>query len=346
MPNINYNVLAFGETNALDSNQDLGPQADPLPTRTDVTKISIVTPCYNEEAGISECFAAVCRVMERDLAGYDYEHVFIDNCSEDSTVAILRDLAGRDRRVKVIVNARNFGPARSPFHAMLECDGAVVIPVLADLQTPPSLIPQMIDLWTQGNKAVLAIKRRTKDSLLLGLARKTFYQMMRKFSKVEQFPNYMGYGLYDQCIIKALRDLNEPEPYFRGLIAEVGFDRAFVEYDQPERRHGRSSYTLFALADYALLGLSSHSRAPLRLMTLVGFSISCVSFMCGIAYLIGKFVFWYSLPVGVAPVLIAIFFLSSVQLFALGIVGEYIGLLLNYARNFPLVIEKERINFD
>ena len=156
----------------------------------------------------------------------------------------------------------------------------------------------------------------------------------------------MGYGLYDRCVVEALRSLNEPEPYFRGLIAEIGFEQAIVHYDQPKRRHGRSSYTIFSLADYALLGLSSYSRAPLRLMTLVGFSVSCLSFISGLVYLIGKLLFWYSIPVGIAPVLMAIFFLSSVQLFALGLVGEYIGLLLNYPRRFPLVIEKERINFD
>ena len=166
------------------------------------------------------------------------------------------------------------------------------------------------------------------------VARDGFYRLMKAVSKVEQIPNYMGYGLYDKCVIDALRGLNEPEPYFRGLIAEVGFERASVTYDQPPRRHGRSSYTIFSLADYALLGLSSYSRVPLRLMTFVGFAVACLSFLCGLAYLAGKLLFWYSLPIGVAPVLIAIFFLSSIQLLALGVVGEYIGLLLNYARRF------------
>ena len=311
-----------------------------------MTTISIVTPCFNEESGIAECYAAVRAIMEAELPRYDYEHLFIDNCSHDRTVAILRDLARRDPRIKIIVNARNFGPARSPYHALLATSGDIAIPILADLQTPPSLIPEMVARWENGIKVVIAARRRSDEPVVWRAVRATFYALMRKFSKVEQFPNYMGYGLYDRCVIEALRNLNEPEPYFRGLIAEVGFERAFVEYDQPERRYGRSSYTIFSLADYALIGLSSYSRAPLRLMTLVGFCVSCLSFLCGLAYLIGKLLFWYSLPVGVAPVMIAIFFLSSVQLLALGIVGEYIGLLLNYARKFPLVIEKERINFD
>ena len=308
--------------------------------------ISIVTPCYNEEAGIAECHAAVCALMEAELPTYAYEHIFIDNCSQDRTVAVLRDLASRDRRVKVIVNSRNFGPARSPFHAMLESGGDVTIPVLADLQTPPALIPAMVALWEKGAKVVVAVRRRSAERGLSQLAREGYYRLLKAISRVEQIPNYMGYGLYDRCVIDALRGLNEPEPYFRGLITEVGFERAAIEYDQPRRRYGRSSYNIFSLADFALLGLSSYSRAPLRLMTFVGFAVACLSLLCALAYLVGKLLFWYSLPVGVAPVLIAIFFLGSIQLFALGVVGEYIGLLLNYARRFPLVIEKERINFD
>ena len=318
----------------------------PLAPAGQTKTLSVVTPCFNEEAGIAECYAAVRMVMETTLRRYDYEHVFIDNCSSDRTVAILRDLARRDSRVKVIVNARNFGPARSPFHAMLACRGDLAVPVLADLQTPPALIPRMVALWEDGAKVVVAVRRAAKEPLFWRLARRAFYASMKRVSRIEQIPNYMGYGLYDRCVIEALRGLNEPEPYFRGLISEIGFDRATVEYDQPPRHHGRSSYNIFSLADYALLGISSYSRAPLRLMTLVGFCVSLLSFLGGVGYLIAKLLFWYSLPTGVAPVLIAIFFLGSVQLFALGVVGEYIGLLLNYARRFPLVIEKERINFD
>lgn len=320
--------------------------ARPDKTLNSTPVISIVTPCYNEEGGIAECYAAVRATMTQDVSRYEYEHLFIDNCSNDRTVAILRDLARGDPRVKVIVNARNFGPARSPFHAMLEATGDIVIPVLADLQTPPVLIPKMVDLWERGSPVVVAVKKATVESLPWRLARRLFYAMMVRLSKIEQIPNYMGYGLYDRRVIEVLRSLNEPEPYFRGLIAEIGFDRASIEYEQPPRRHGRSSYSIYSLADFAILGISTYSRVPLRLMTLVGFSISCISFLCGVAYLIGKLLFWYSLPTGIAPLLIAIFFLGSIQLFALGVVGEYIGLLLNYTRRFPLVIEKERINFD
>jgi glycosyltransferase involved in cell wall biosynthesis len=311
-----------------------------------MTVLSIITPCYNEEAGIARCCEAVRAVMTAELPQYDYEHIFIDNCSQDRTAAILREIAASDRRVKIIVNSRNFGPARSPFHAMLQSTGDAAIPILADLQTPPSLIPQMVKLWREGAKAVIAVKRSSDNRIFWRIARDAYYKAMKKLSKVEQIPNYMGYGLYDKCVVDAMRGLREPEPYFRGLVMEVGFERAVVEYDQPPRLTGRSSYSLFSLADYALLGLFSYSRAPLRLMIFLGFFVSMLSFVVGLAYLAAKLIFWYSLPIGVAPVLISIFFLGSIQLFALGVVGEYIGLLLNYSRQFPLVIEKERINFD
>ena len=311
-----------------------------------MTLLSILTPCYNEEGGIEACYEAVRAVMDGQLADYDYEHVFIDNCSQDRTVDILRAIAARDKRVKVIVNARNFGPSRSSFHGTLETRGDATIPVFADLQTPPALIPEMVRLWREGAKMVVAVKRGSKEGVVLRAGRALYYSLIKKLSKVEQIPNFVGYGLYDRCVIDVLRGLNEPEPYFRGLVMEIGFKRAMIEYDQPARRTGKSSYNLFSLADYALIGLSSYSRAPLRLMTFLGFAAAMLSFLAGFVYLVIKLLFWYSLPVGVAPVLIAIFFLSSIQLFALGVVGEYIGLLLNYSRKFPLVIEGERINFD
>jgi glycosyltransferase involved in cell wall biosynthesis len=311
-----------------------------------MTLLSIVTPCFNEEAGIAACHEEVRGVIESELPDVDYEHIFIDNCSQDRTVSVLREIAARDRRVKVIVNARNFGPARSPFHAIKQTQGDAVIPLVADLQTPPALIPQMVKLWREGAEVVIATKMSSEEGLVLRAGRALFYELMRRFSRVEQIPQFMGYGLYDKRVVDAMRQLKEPEPYFRGLVMEVGFKRAFVEYAQPPRRHGRSSYNLYSLTDYALLGLSTYSRAPLRMMTFLGFFVSLLSFAAGVLYLIVKLLFWNSLPVGVAPVLIAVFFLSSIQLFALGVVGEYIGLLLNYARNFPLVFESERINFE
>ena len=313
--------------------------------RAEVKTISIVTPCFNEEGGIAECYEAVRRVMAT-LPGYAYEHVFIDNDSQDRTQLILRGIAARDRRVKVILNARNFGPARSPYHAILQSEADAVVPVLSDLQTPPELIPEMIRLWEGGAKVVVAIRRSSGEGGLMPLLRGAFYRLMRSVSTVDQIPNFMGYGLYDRRVIETLRGLNEPEPYFRGLVCEIGFERASIEYDQPPRRHGRSSYNLLRLIDFALLGLSSYSRAPLRLMTLGGMTVAALSLLIGFGYLVAKLLFWYSLPAGTAPILIAVFFLGAVQIFAIGILGEYIGLVLSYTRRFPLVVEKERINFD
>ena len=309
--------------------------------------LSIVTPCFNEEAGIEACYEAVRQVMAEKLPGYAYEHIFIDNASPDRTVAVLRGIAAADSRVKVIVNARNFGPSRSPFHAMLQARGDAVIPVLADLQTPPEIIPEMVRAWEAGHKVVIAVRRSSAErASLLKLMRSLFYRLMASTSRVEQIPNFIGYGLYDRAFIESLRSLNEPEPYFRGLVVEIGFERFVVEYDQPDRRHGVTSYRFFDYVDYALTGLSSYSRAPLRLMTLTGFFVAAVSFLTGIVYLIAKILFWYSLPAGIAPILIAVFFLGAVQLLAIGVLGEYIGLLLTYSRRFPHVVEQERINYD
>jgi glycosyltransferase involved in cell wall biosynthesis len=308
--------------------------------------LSIVTPCYNEEAGIAECYEA-CRKVMSELPGYAYEHVFIDNCSGDRTVAILKEIAASDKRVKIIVNARNFGHARSPHHAMLQVNGDAVIPVVADLQTPPALIPEMVRAWEDGYKVVVAVRTNAgAGSPLVALARKVFYGLIRKISKVEQIPNYMGYGLYDRRVMDVMRSLYEPDPYFRGLVPEIGFERKVVEYRQPERAHGTSKHSLFDLIDFALMGITTFSKAPMRLMTVTGFIAACLSLACGFLYLVAKVLFWSSIPVGIAPILIAVFLLGSVQLLALGLLGEYVGVLLQYARKFPLVVEKERINFD
>lgn len=307
--------------------------------------ISVVTPCFNEERNIDLCYAAIRDLMTSHLASYDYEHLFIDNASTDGTVARLRAIAALDSRVKVIVNSRNFGPARSAYHAILQAEGDAIIPFVADLQTPAHVIPEMVAHWRNGAKAVLAIKKRVSQSPLRRAGQWLFYRLVRAVSNSEQIADFEGFGLYDRRLIDAMRDLNEPEPYFRGLIMEIGFERAFVMYDQPARANGKSSYSLYSLADFALLGFTTCSRIPLRMMTLIGFAGATFSLLAGLVYFIFKLLFWYSLPVGVAPMLIGFFFLGAIQLLAVGILGEYIGLLLNYSRRFPLVIERERINF-
>lgn len=311
-----------------------------------MTMISLVTPCYNEEVAIRACYESCRDVMTSRLGSYAYEHIFIDNCSTDRTVAILREIAANDKNVKIIVNARNFGPARSPYHGFLQTSGDIMAPILADLQTPPSLLPEMVAKWEAGYKVVVGVRRNSSERGLMPHMRRMFYSLIRRMSKTEQIPNFMGFGLYDRKIIDVMRSLNEPDPYFRGIVPEIGFERAIVEYEQPQRLHGRSRYNLIDLIDYALLGITTYSKAPMRLMTLAGFVIASFSALIALIYFCLKLLFWSDVPFGITPIILATFFFGSVQLLALGLLGEYVGLILQYVRRFPIVVEKERINFD
>jgi len=308
--------------------------------------IGIFTPCYNEEAGIAECYNRVRQTMETKLSNYDYEHLFIDNCSHDRTVVILKEIAEHDKRVKIIVNARNFGHTRSPHHAMLQVHGDAVVPILADLQTPPDLIVEFVKHWEAGTRMVIAVRQGAEEGFFMRLARDVFYRMMTRLSNVEQIRNFMGFGLYDRQVIEILRNLDEPDPYFRGLVSEIGFDKVFVGYHQPPRKHGRTRHSFFDLIELSMLALTTYSRAPLKLMTIAGLGISSLSILFGVIYLVLKLLYWDTFPVGIVPLLVATFFFAAVQLIALGLIGEYIGLVLRYVRRFPLVIEKERVNFN
>jgi glycosyltransferase involved in cell wall biosynthesis len=309
-------------------------------------KVSILTPCFNEEAGIRECYERVRSVMESGLSAYDYEHLFIDNCSTDSTVEILRDIASRDRRVRVIVNSRNYGQSRSPYHGMLQITGDAFIGIVADLQTPPEVIPSLVAQWEQGYPMVIAVRTGMSERWVIQLLRRSFYWLISRVSNIEQIPHFIGFGLFDRKIVEVLRNLDDPTPYFRGMVAEIGFDKGFVEYVQPLRKHGQSRHSLFDLLDYAILGLVSNSQAPLRLMTLVGFATSIASLSVTLVYLFMKLLFWSALPLGIAPILVGMFFFASLQFLFLGILGEYVGSIHERVKRRPLVIEKERINFD
>jgi glycosyltransferase involved in cell wall biosynthesis len=308
--------------------------------------ISILTPCYNEEEGIAECHRRIRDLFATSLSGYDYEHVFIDNCSLDRTVEILKAIAATDRRVKIIVNSRNFGAARSSFHGVLETRGNAVIPVLADLQTPPDVIPELIAKWEEGYSIVAAVRTGSDEGWFIGQCRKVFYSVMTRFSGIEQIPNFIGFGLYDQSVIALMRELHEPEPYFRGMVCEMGFEKAFVPYQQPPRRHGKSSYNFIGLLDYAVLGLTSYSKVPLRIMTIAGVALSALSMLVAISYLVIKLVRWETFELGLAPLLIGTFFFASVQLLFVGLIGEYVGAIYAQVKRRPLVIERERVNFD
>ena len=306
--------------------------------------LSIVTPCYNEEGNVPELIRRVREVMAR-LPAYGYEHIFIDNASTDRTLAVLKHFATEDRRVKVIVNARNFGHIRSPYHAMLQAQGDAVISLMADLQDPPDLILEFVREWESGNKVVVGIKTRSRESWWMFQLRGAYYRMIKRLADVDLLEQFAGFGLYDRKIMDVLRSLREPYPYLRGLISEVGYDIKRIEYTQPERMHGQTKSNFFTLFDIAMLGFTSYSKVPLRLATLVGFITAGLSLVVGMGYLIAKLIFWNTFTAGVAPVMVGIFFLGSVQLIFMGIVGEYVGAVFTYVQNRPLVIEKERINF-
>lgn len=309
--------------------------------------ISIVTPCFNEEQNIETVYRKVREVFE-DMKEFRYEHIFIDNASTDRSQEILRRLAADDSNVKVIMNARNFGWIRSPLHAMYQAEGAAIISVVADMQDPPGLIPVFLGKWKEGNKIVIGVKKSSEENLLMFGIRKFFYSLLNKFSDIELVKNFTGFGLYDRSFIDLVRQINDPYPYFRGLIPEFGMQRAEVEYDQPVRKAGRSKQSFLRLYDVAMLGFVNYSRVPLRMASFTGFAIAILSLLVAFGYFIYKLLFWYEFNLGLAPMVIGLFFFSSVQLIFIGIIGEYIGAIHTQIqhRDRPLVIEKERINFD
>jgi len=306
-------------------------------------KISIVTPCFNEEDNIQELYDRIKQVME-GLA-YEYEHIFIDNASVDRTVEILRELASQDRRVKVILNTRNYGQIRSPYHALLQASGDAVIGMASDLQDPPEMIPEFIKKWEDGYKVVVGVKTHSEEFGLFYFLRSIYYRVLRKLSDTQLIDNFTGFGLYDKQVVDILRGFDDPYPYFRGLIADIGFEYARIEFTQPRRKRGISKNNFYSLYDMAMLGVTSYTKIPLRLATMLGFLSAILSFLIGIVYLIYKLIDWQNFSLGLAPVIIGLFFMGSIQLFFLGIVGEYIGSIYTLAVRRPLVIEKERINF-
>src|SRR5687768_17102968 len=305
--------------------------------------ITVLTPCYNEQDNVEPLYEAV-RGVFASLPQYRYEHLFIDNASTDRTVAVLRALAARDEAVKVIVNARNFGPVRSPIHGLLQARGDAVIGIVADFQDPPELIPALIARWEEGYKAVMTVKEASKENRLMYALRERYYSLLARISNVRIVQNATGSGLYDRAVVEAMRQIDDPNPFFRGLIAEIGYEVAEVPYSQPRRLRGVSANNFYSLYEMAFLGIVSHSKVPLRLATMLGFAMAALSLIVASAYLIAKLLFWNRFDLGIAPVLIGFFFISSVQLFFVGIVGEYIGSIFTQVKRLPLVFERERIN--
>jgi polyisoprenyl-phosphate glycosyltransferase len=316
------------------------------PKGTAVPLLTILTACYNEEGNVREVYRQVREAMQT-LPGYGYEHLFIDNASTDGTVAILRELAAADKRVKIIVNTRNFGQVRSPYYALLQARGDAVMTCVADLQDPPELIPQFVRKWEEGYKVVIGVKQGSRESWLMRRTRKFYYWLVGKLSSdVLLVHNFTGFGLYDREVVEQFRSTDEQYPYFRGMVCDFGYERAEIPYMQPSRTRGVTNHNFFSLYDIAMLGITNHSKVPLRIATMVGFAISILSLLVALGYLVAKLMFWNELQMGTAPLLIGIYFFGAVQLFFIGILGEYIGSIHTQVHKRPLVVEKERINFD
>jgi glycosyltransferase involved in cell wall biosynthesis len=312
---------------------------------TNRKRITIVTPCYNEELNVRELHRRM-RATMATLPQYEYEHIFIDNDSKDSTVAVLREMAAEFPEIRVIVNARNFGHLRSPVHAFLQADGDAVGILLADIQDPPELFADMIAKWEQGYPIVAAVKATSQESGLMYRIRTAYYNLVGRLTDVRVLSHFTGFGLYDRKVVQLLKEkFPDPYPYFRGMIAELGLPHAEIVYEQGRRMRGITKNNFYTLYDLAMLGITNLSKVPLRLVTAAGFVFAAVSFVLGFLYLLYKIIFWNSFSLGVAPLVIGLFFLGSVQLLSLGIIGEYVGSIHTWVQNRPLVIEKERINF-
>jgi glycosyltransferase involved in cell wall biosynthesis len=304
-----------------------------------------MTPCFNEEGNVLNLYNQVREVM-LGIGKYEYEHIFIDNASSDNTVAILKMIAAEDPNVKVIVNSRNFGHIRSPLHAFFQCRGDAVIGIVADFQDPPPMIADLIREWENGAYCVLGIKRTSQEASLMFWLRKQYYRLAERLSSIETIQNFTGFGLYDRKVVELVRSFDDPYPYFRGMIAEIGLPTVKLLYDQPARKFGITKNNWYTLYDIGILGIINHSKVPLRLASFAGFLGAAASFFVALGYLIAKLAFWNTFSVGVAPMIIGLFFIQSLMLVFLGIMGEYIGAIYTQLQHRPYAVELTRINFD
>jgi len=306
-------------------------------------KISIVTPAFNEELNIEKLCVLISEEMKK--LNYEYEHIVIDNSSTDTTVSILRKIAVVDKNLKVIINSRNFGHIKSPVHGILQANGDCVILMTSDFQDPVSLIPTYIKEWENGHKVVMAQKISSEENIKMSYIRKLFYKTVKHISEVPLLTNTTGTGLFDRKIIEEIRSINDPYPYFRGLISEITDEIKLIPFHQPKRFKGKSKNNFYTLYDIGVLGIVKHSKLPLRIVTLIGVVASILSFIVAAVFFFRKLFNWESFTVGVAPLIIGFFLIASIQIFLLGFIGEYVMSILTQTRKLPLVIEKERINF-
>ena len=309
-------------------------------------KISVLIPCYNEAENVGPISRAVTEILEKELPQYDYELVFIDNDSTDGTRDIIRGLCADNPRIKAILNARNFGQFNSPYYGMLQVTGDCVIEMVADFQDPVEMIPKYIHEWEKGYKIVIGIKTSSKENRLMYWLRSCYYKTIKKLSDVEQIEHFTGSGLYDREFIEVLRNLDDPTPFLRGIVAELGYRRKEIPYEQPRRRAGKTHNNFYRLYDAAMPSVTSYTKAGLRLATIFGSICAVVSMLIAMVYLVMKLIWWDRFPAGMAPMLIGMLFLGSVQLFFIGFLGEYIMSIDQRVMKRPLVIEEERINFN
>jgi glycosyltransferase involved in cell wall biosynthesis len=306
--------------------------------------VSVVVPCYNEVDNIPELHARLVRAFEGQAV--EWELIFIDNASTDGSQAVVKDLIARDRRVRLIANVRNFGPVRSPFHGLLQARGDAVILMAGDLQDPPELVPSFLDHWRGGARIVLAVKESSEESPLLYAIRTAYYRLISRLSQLELTRHATGFGLYDREVMDTLREIPDTYPYFRGLIHELGFSMAKVTFRQPQRRRGLTKNNFYTLYDQGMLGITNHSKVPLRIATMVGFVVGACSLLVAFGYLVAKLLLWNKFPnIGQAPTVIGLFFFSSVQLFFIGLLGEYVLAIHTQVHRRPRVVERERVNF-
>ena len=307
--------------------------------------ISVVTPCYNEEGNVLELYERVRAVMAK-IGRYEYEHIFIDNRSTDNTFVILKQIASADPNVKIIRNTRNFGHLRSPFHALMMARGDAVISLMSDLQDPPEVLEQLIAEWERGTPIVVAIKHESHENPLMYWIRGRYYKLVRSISSIETYEHFTGFGLYDRKVMEMIKQFPDPYPFFRGMIAEIGLQHGEVFYTQQRRKSGKTKNNWFSLYDLGILGLTTLSKVPLRLATFTGFVGAALSFLSGLAYFIYKLLFWTRFSVGMAPLVLGVFFLGSLQMLFLGVIGEYVGNIFTQVQARPHVFEDERVNFE
>lgn len=309
-------------------------------------KVSILIPCYNEEDNVIPMSQAIVDLFIKELPQYDYELLFIDNDSSDNTRPLLRQICADNPKIKAIFNAKNFGQFNSPYYGILQTTGDCTISMVCDFQDPIELIPRYLEEWENGYKIVIGIKSSSKENPIMYYLRSFYYRIIKKFSDTEQIEHFTGSGLYDKEFVQVLRELKDPTPFLRGIVAELGYKRKEIEYEQPQRRAGKTHNNFMSLYDAAMLSFTSYTKIGLRLATFLGVGCGMISFVIGVFYLIVKLIYWDNFSAGIAPITIGMFFLGSVQLFFLGFLGEYIMSINQRVMNRPLVVEEERINFD